>query len=239
MIDLSIHTQPDDETCGPTCLHAVYNHYGLAISLEDVVGSVERSTSGGTITPLLGKHALKHGFKTTIYINNLDVFDPSWFTNGEASRENLIAKLTAQAKYKKEKEPAMQYGLAYQQYLELGGDVCFRTISVKLLKEYFKQKLPILTGLSATYLYGCARERYTNEGVAVYDDICGTPCGHFVVLCGYDDKKKHIIVADPYRSNPLSNDNYYKVNISRLINAIMLGVLTLDGNLLIIQPQGM
>jgi len=239
MINLSIHTQPDDETCGPTCLHAVYNHYGLSINLEKVIDSVDRSASGGTMTPLLGKHALMHGFKTTIYINNLDVFDPSWFKHGRASREELIAKLTAQAKYKHEKKGVMEYSQAYLTYLELGGDVCFRTISVKLLKEYFKQKLPILTGLSATYLYGCAREQYLEDGSAVYDDIRGTPCGHFVVLCGYDDKKKHIIVADPSRANPLSNDNYYKVNINRLINAIMLGVLTLDGNLLIIQPQGM
>lgn len=238
MIDLTIRTQPDDETCGPTCLHAIYNYYGLTLSLEEIVGGVERSLSGGTLAPLLGKHALARGFNTTIYVNNLDVFDPTWFEQGEASNEALIAKLAAQMKHKFE-QGIVQSSIAYQEYLQLGGQVRFRTISVQLLKEYFKQKAPILTGLSATYLYGCARESFTPEGLSVYDDICGTPCGHFVVLCGYDDKKRHVVVADPHRENPLSHDNYYKVSSNRLINAILLGVLTYDANLLIIQPQGM
>jgi hypothetical protein len=238
MIDLTIHTQPDDETCGPTCLHAIYTYYGLHFPLEEVIRDVERSFSGGTLAPLLGKHALLRNFTTTIYINNLDVFDPSWFKFGKASREGLIAKLEAQMKHKWDKG-IVQSSLAYQQYLELGGNVRFRTLSVQLLKTYFKKKIPILTGLSATYLYRSAREHYTKEGVASYDDIRGTPCGHFVILCGYDDKKKDVIVADPHRENPLSHDNYYKVSSNRLINAILLGVLTYDANLLIIQPKRM
>lgn len=238
MIDLAIHTQPDDETCGPTCLHAIYSHYGLILSLEEIVSSVERSFSGGTLSPLLGKHALAHGFNTTIYVNNLDIFDPTWFEQGESSCEGLMAKLDAQMKHKTEQGIA-QSSIAYQQYLRLGGKVRFRTLNVQLLKEYFDLKIPILTGLSATYLYNCARESFTSEGSSIYDDIRGTPCGHFVVLCGYDDKKRHVVVADPHRENPLSRDNYYKVSSNRLINAIMLGVLTYDGNLLIIEPQRM
>ena len=238
MIDLTIRTQPDDETCGPTCLHAIDNYYGLNMSLEDIVGGVERSHSGGTLAPLLGKHALVRGFNTTIYVNNLDVFDPTWFEHGESCSEGLIAKLAAQMKHKHEKG-IVQSSIAYQQYLQLGGKVCFRTVSVQLLREYFKQKVPILTGLSATYLYGCARESFSSEGLSFYDDIRGTPCGHFVVLCGYDDKKRHVVVADPHRENPLSHDNYYKVSSNRLINAILLGVLTYDANLLMIQPQRM
>ena len=27
-LDLDILAQPDDETCGPTCLHAVYRYFG-------------------------------------------------------------------------------------------------------------------------------------------------------------------------------------------------------------------
>jgi len=237
MIDLTIHTQPDDETCGPTCLHAIYAYYGSTVSLDEVILGVERSISGGTLAAMLGKHALMRGFQTTIYINNLDVFDPSWFQDGKADREGLSAKLEAQMKHKWDKG-IVQSSIAYQQYLQLGGDVRFRTLSVDLLKIYFQQNIPILTGLSATYLYRSAREHYTKEGLAFYDDIRGTPCGHFVVLCGYDEKKKHVIVADPHRENPLSHDNYYKVESNRLINAIMLGVLTYDANLLIIQPKG-
>lgn len=238
MIDLTIHTQPDDESCGPTSLHAIYRYYGFDMELEQVVRSVERSHSGGTLAPMLGKHALQHGFNATIYINNLDVFDPAWFGSdyGEGCQKTLTAKLIAQMKHKRNKT-IIQASKACLEYLALGGQIRFRTLSVQLLKEYFLKKIPILTGLSATYLYRSSRERFSKLGESIYDDIRGTPCGHFVVLCGYDDKKRLVIVADPHRQNPISNDNYYKVSSNRLINAILLGVLTFDATLLIIQPK--
>lgn len=238
MIDLTIHTQPDDESCGPTSLHAIYRYYGLDIELEKVVKDVERSLSGGTLAPMLGKHALQNNFSAVIYINNLDVFDPTWlkFDQGEACKETLIAKLSKQIHCKKN-SAITQASQAYIDFLELGGQIRFHTLSVQLLKNYFHKNVPILTGLSATYLYQSARERFTPQGESIYDDIQGTPCGHFVVLCGYDDKKRLVIVADPHRENPISQDNYYKVNLNRLINAILLGVLTYDANLLILQPK--
>ena len=235
MLNIKIHSQPDDESCGPTCLHAIYRYYGLQMSLKDMIKTIERSASGGTLAPLLGKHALQNGFNARIYINNLDVFDPMWFRLGEAKNEELIARLTSQLKYKDDKG-LVQESIAYMQYLQLGGKVCFRPLNPNLFKWYFKQNIPILTGLSATYLYNSPREIFTDEGRSVYDDIAGTPCGHFVILCGYDEHKKYVVIADPHRENPLTHDNYYKVHIARLINAIMLGVLTYDGNLLIIQP---
>lgn len=236
MINLTISTQPDDETCGPTCLHAIYGYYGLHDDLEEIINTIERSISGGTLTPILAKHAVSRGFDTTLYVNNLNIFDPTWFHQGASNNDELISKLKNQIKYKKNKY-MLQSSNAYLDYLKLGGTVRFETINGTLLKNFFKQKIPILTGLSATYLYRSARERFTKNGTSYYDDIQGTPCGHFVVLCGYDEINRHIVVADPHRENPLSHNNYYKVSSYRLINAIMLGVLTSDAHLLIIQPK--
>ena len=113
----------------------------------------------------------------------------------------------------------------------------FQDLTVHLLKSYFSEGIPILTGLSAAFLYHSMRERVTPDNKLVFDDIQGEPCGHFVVLCGYDKEKRRVIVADPHRKNPFTDDNYYKVSIGRLINSIMLGVLTYDGNLLVITPK--
>jgi hypothetical protein len=44
-------------------------------------------------------------------------------------------------------------------------------------------------------------------------------------------------VADPYQDNPYSSDLYYHVPVGRLINAIMLGIVTYDANLLIISKD--
>jgi len=236
MINLTINTQPNDETCGPTCLHAIYRYYGLDISLNETINSVERSLSGGTLGPLLGKDALLRGFKVTIYINNLNIFDPTWFKNSLASPDILLLKLKSQAKFKRAKA-LNQASNAFQDFLKLGGEIRFNTLDVKTFKEYFDRKTPILTGLSATYLYRSSRERYTSQGEAYFDDIRGEPSGHFVVLCGYDEHHKLVVVADPYRMNPFTQDNYYKVSSTRIINAILLGAATFDAILVVIEKK--
>jgi hypothetical protein len=89
----------------------------------------------------------------------------------------------------------------------------------------------VLTGLSATYLYGCAREHADR-----YDDVAGEPTGHFVVLAGYDEAAAEILVADPLHDNPAFRRSQYRVSVHRLLGAILLGIVTYDANLLIIEP---
>ncbi|OGV27725.1 MAG: peptidase-C39 like family protein [Legionellales bacterium RIFCSPHIGHO2_12_FULL_37_14] len=238
MLAVEINAQPDDETCGPTCLHAIYKHYNFNITHEQVIKEVERSLSGGTLAALLGKHALRNNFSVSLYANNIRLLDPSWFWHADDAKTNqyLIEKLRAQRPYQ-EDPGIIQDSKAIESFLELGGKLKFRTINPSLLKKYFNKGVPIITGLSSTYLYRCPRERFTEEGKSIYDDLRGMPCGHFVILSGYDENNRLVLVADPHRKNPISHNNYYKVSVNRLINAIMLGVFTHDANLLIIQPK--
>ncbi len=237
MLNISIQTQPDDDTCGPTSLHAVYEYFGEKVSLEQIINEVERVSNGGTVAALLGKHALQHNYNATIYIYNLDLFDPSWFVPNPLDHAALIFKLEEQLQFKKTKR-LLEATHAYVDFLNMGGEIVFRDLNAQLFKQYFDRDIPILAGLSATYLYQSMRERSSRvKGQMIYDDLRGEPCGHFVVLNGYDETHRHIIVADPHRENPLSNDNYYKVRSGRLITAIILGVLTYDANLLIIEPK--
>ncbi len=226
-----ILSQPDDETCGPTSLHAVYNYYHDEVNLQQVIDEVDFLEEGGTLANLLGIHALSRGYVAKIYSYNLNVFDPSW---SMLSHYDLIEKLTAQLKYKKGKK-FEKAAHSYIEFLKKGGEISFEDLTVDLIKKYLNRKRPILTGLSATYLYDCKRE-YTNEDDrSVYDDLKGYPMGHFVVLTAIDDDNM-VEVSDPYRENPLSGDHTYKVDVHRLINAIMLGILTYDANLLILEP---
>lgn len=231
MITININTQPDDVTCGPTSLHAVYNYYGDTVPLSQVIAEVEQITTGGTLEALLGKHALKRGYRAVLYVYNLLVFDPTWFHGRK--KVNLAEKLRAQLEYKKDPR-FVESVQAYLDFLELGGEILFKDITPNLLKHYFRNDMPILTGLSSTYLYQSAREFVNDNGDVTYDDIRGVPAGHFVVLCGYDEKHHRVIVADPHPG--FVSSNYYHVTIGRLINAIILGVLTYDANLLIIEP---
>lgn len=232
MIPIKIHTQPDDSTCGPTSLHAVYRYFRDPISLSEVIKEVPYLDEGGTLEVLLACHALRRGYRARIYTYNLHTIDPTWFALGN---EEIIRKLEQQMLVKKGSK-LHRASLAYIDFLQLGGELRCRDLTKVMLREYFEQGIPLLTGLSATYLYQSAREKVDELDKSMYDDVRGFPVGHFVVLCGFADDLKCVVVADPYRENPYSKNNYYEVKISHLINSIMLGMATFDANLLVIQP---
>jgi hypothetical protein len=226
-LQLDISRQPNDSTCGPTSLHAVYNYFDEEISLEEVIKSIEYLETGGTLAVMLGIDALKRGYQAEIVTFNLKIFDPSWFQNDNI---HLIGKLKDQLKHKKSPK-FKQASLAYIQFLELGGKIIYKTLNKDLLQSYLIQDIPILTGLSATYLYNEKREH--GEEPVYYDDIKGQPSGHFVVLSGINYENSSVQVADPLHGNPFESQ-LYSVNIDHLICAILLGVITYDANLLII-----
>ncbi len=222
--------QPDLFTCGPTCLHAVYQFYGEELPLEQVIAETGKKRDGGTLAVLLGCHALKRGYSATIYTYNLTVFDPTWFG---ANRPDLIEKLRAQMAAKQEEKLQMA-SRSYVEFLSQGGKIRMKDLTASLIRRYLKRSIPLLTGLSATYLYRCAREY---GDIPVTDDVLGLAVGHFVVLCGYDQTQRKAVVADPYLPNPLGPGHHYEVDLDRLVCAILLGVLTYDANFLVIRPK--
>ncbi len=264
-LHFDIQAQPDDTTCGPTCLQAVYNYFDDEVPLPQVISEVPALSAGGTLAVLLGEHALRRGYDATIYTYNLEVFDPSWFhldagsvavpssksrtsieeklvgsqeakssvKGADLHRQFLIERLREQSKHK----PWMKLQVAsaaYMQFLTLGGTIHMQELNSQLIRRFLKKSIPILTGLSSTYLYFTRREIPEN---CKPDDVRGCPCGHFVILCGYNQETRTVSVADPYLHNPLGEKHHYEVPLDRLIAAILLGVLTYDANLLLIEPQ--
>lgn len=229
---IDILTQPDDSTCGPTSLHAVYRYWNLDLPLETLLSEVKSLEEGGTLGVYLGLDALTRGFSVQIHSYNLKMFDPSW---SALQPEGLIDKLRNQLQFKKGKK----FGLAteaYVHFLEQGGRIKFDELDADLLKLYFDRKLPILAGVNATYLYNTRREISKSRTESIYDDLRGEPTGHFVVLSGFDSAK-NVQVADPFPGNPITKSNYYHVGVNRLINAVHLSIVTYDANLLIISRK--
>lgn len=226
-LELEVLAQPDNETCGPTSLHSVYRYWGDEISLPQVISDVSALPEGGTLAVLLADDALRRGYDCRIYTYNLHVFDPTWFEQGV----DIAEKLRAQMEVKDDPKLGVA-SRCYLDYLELGGTLHFEKLSARLIQGILKRGQPILTGLSATYLYGCARENSTD-----YDDIAGDPTGHFVVLSGYDRTTRQVMIADPLLDNPLFGSHYYSVGTEHLIGAILLGIVTYDANLLIVTPK--
>ena len=227
-IALDIESQPDDTTCGPTCLQAVYRYFNDHLPLEQVIHDIVPLDQGGTLAVSLAAHALRRGYDATIYTYNLQLFDPTWFRDGRAV--DIVRRLQAQRELKSDPKLAVATD-AYLEFFELGGKLRFEDLEPKLLERLFDAETPVLTGLSGTYLYACAR-----EGPLDYDDLGGEPAGHFVILCGYDREADTIRIADPLHDNPRYGAPYYDVDVRRLIRAILLGVLTYDANLLVLTP---
>lgn len=228
-LNVEIQTQLDDVTCGPTCLDAIYRYYGDDVSLEQVVREVPQLETGGTLAVLLGTHALDRGYRATIYTYNLRMFDPTWFMRpGVDLREKLRDQLRSK------RTPRLEFATdGYIRFLDRGGTVKFEELNSGLLRRYLNRGIPILTGLSATYLYRCPRELVTTDP----DDVRGEPQGHFVVVCGYDRLRRQVMVADPYPDHSLGDSNKYFVSFDRLIGAILLGIMTYDANLLVIESD--
>src|SRR5262245_42745505 len=220
-LGFTVEQQPDDVTCGPACLHGIYRHYGDTIPLDAVIAELGMLHSGaGTFDVFLANHALRRGYRVTLFTYNLQLFDPTWF---DLPPEEIRARLAAQAQFKKGWRRLQTTSRGYDEFLSLGGRLKLRDLEPSLLRKFLKRGVPVITGLSATYLYRSMRDLPdTNED----DDIRGEPVGHFVVLTGYQRETGEVLIADPLQSNPLTGSRYYAVDTHRLIGAILLGTVT-------------
>ena len=231
-MNVKILPQPDDVTCGPTSLHAIYHHYGYQISLHRLISEIEMLEGGGTLGVFLGLDALKRGFDATIHSVNLEIFDPTWVN---LSMEALADKLRQEyaAKHRAKLRVAIK---AYLRFIELGGIVSLKDFKPGLFDRYFKKYVPLIAGVSTTFLYQSKREYTNSDNMSVFDDIHGDPMGHFVVVYGENEEKKFLI-ADPDCTNPIAHDHYYAVERNRLVHSILLGILTYDSLILAVQPK--
>lgn len=228
-VRLQISRQPDDTTCGPTCLHAIYRYYGDSVSLARVVREVETLPKGGTLAVFLANHALRRGYRAHMYTYNLQAWDPTWFRG----KVVLADKLKAQLAHKGgERMEAATRG--YLEFLRLGGQVAMTELTRGLIRRHLQDGRPLLCGLSATYLYQEPREVGAENRP---DDVRGRPSGHFVIACGYDRRERRVLVADPLHPNPPYDSHQYWVRIDRLVGAILLGILTYDANVLLLEPM--
>jgi hypothetical protein len=229
-LDVTMRRQPNETTCGPTCLHAIYDYYEDSIALEQVIAETPMIDSGGTYAAFLGCHALKRGYVATMYTWDLMVFDPSWFT---PDAPPLVERLAQQAELKTDPRVRLA-SRACGEFAELGGSIRFRDLTAPFLRGILRRSVPMLAGLSSTYLYRVRREFGPNDKP---DDLRGEPAGHFVVLSGYHRQDRLVRVSDPYLANPVSSEVHYWVNINRLISSVLLGNLTFDANILLITPR--
>ncbi len=231
-LPIHVEPQPTDSSCGPTCLQAVYRHFGLELPLDHLIAAIPSVAGGGTLAVMLGIDALRRGFRALLQTCNLRVLDPTWFPSRPAA---LAARIDASLTVRRHRKERQELH-ALREFIDRGGEVRMEPLTREVLRNHLARDrpVPVLTGLSATFLY---RDQRVDPLTNRYDDLGGQPEGHFVVLSGYDRITKLVTVHDPWIKSPFADPHRYHVHIDRLINAILLGVLTFDANLLVIRPR--
>lgn len=230
LLPVEMLPQPDKTAYGPTCLHAIYRYWGREDPLSQVIARSGKLARGGTVAVFLACDALRQGYQATIYTFNLLVFDPTWFVGDVDIAERLLRQRTE----KPNDIRVQEVTAGYLEFLRLGGQLRMTTLSRYLLRGFLRRRMPIITGLSSTYLYRAMREYGPQD---LPDDIRGTPGGHFVVFAGYDRPARTVLVTDPYGPHPYGPERAYWLNIDRAVGAILLGIVTHDANLLVIRPR--
>ena len=200
------------------------------VKSPDVIARMHRLEEGGTFAVFLGCDALRRGYRAALYTYNVTVFDPTWFTQPGV---DLAERLARQLEVKDHPRLRMVTD-GYLEFLALGGRLRFADLSPALVRGLLRFKLPIITGLSSTYLYRARREYGPAD---TPDDVRGVPVGHFVVIAGYDAVRRRVLVVDPYQPNPYGKSHEYWISIDRVVAAILLGIVTHDANLLVVYPR--
>jgi hypothetical protein len=207
----------------------VYRFWGKEEPLQRVIERSRQLEHGGTFAVFLACDAVRKGFNATIYTYNLNVFDPTWFSGKVDIAERLRRQREVKSDYRLQQSTA-----GYLEFIELGGQLRFADLSTDMIHGLLRKGVPVITGLSSTYLYSSAREYGPDD---TPDDIRGHPAGHFVVLAGYDPNERTMLVVDPYQSTPYGPSRYYWLPAERVLGAILLGIVTHDANILVISPR--
>jgi len=237
-IDLSVPLiKQFGPNCGPFSLTQVFWYFNKNISPKKIVREIKRLASGGTCDSFLGLYAIKEGFKSEIIPYNINIFDPTW---KDISSLDLIDKLEKRMKFEINKNLRERIS-GYINFLKRGGKIIFKPLSILTVLSYLKKGIPLISSLSLTALYEESRMViYKRKNIIkwYHDDVKGESVGHFVVISGYDHKKKLFKIKDSWHEIPynFSKTGDYVVNIEHFFYSMMMGCLTGGGSFTIVYP---
>jgi hypothetical protein len=211
-------------SCIPACSQSVFGYYGESIVQKEIMEVSENPKLGIALVEA-GIFSLKRNYKPLIITNNINIFDPTWF---KLDSSKLKLNLNERAKFVDDLNQFMID--KYIQFLNLGGEINFETISPALFKKYLSMKVPIIMELASTFLYKLAKSSHPGG----FDDaIRGQIEGHGVVMAGFN-KKDEFLIIDPNLKKSPSKTGVYWVDSKEL----MMSFALLEGkSLLLLQKS--
>lgn len=212
-------------SCILSCVQQVMDYHGHFKPLEEILEESVHDKGGSAFDSESGRYALRQGFDVTINTYNCENFDPSWF---KLRKRSLMRKIRKMMEYKKRKEGAeseeAEFYRGFLNFLKEGGEIRFRPLTKKLIKNCIDRGNPLIAGVYFELLCGEPRSfrRFADN------DIYGEPTLHALVISGYDetimvqsdDKIKvqtKVHITDPDDENPFSESGKYWYNADLFI----------------------
>lgn len=230
MSELNILPQPDAESCGPACLHAVFRYFHQYTTLEEVIQGVGPKATGPVPMVHLAQDAIDRGFSATLHTCHFNIFDPGW---KGLSKKGLLNKLRGMMENLSDKK-LMNALYAYIHFLHSGGSLLFDPIDQNLFNKYLCCGFPVLCRINAARHY----DHQQDGPLDIHPHMAGRDttgqASKFVVL--YSMHGDVVDVADPYPQNPLGDGHHYPVDAFHLLSSIEADKGTYDASLLVLSP---
>jgi|GEM_PF-1924825 len=229
--------QQKTSECMQTSATQLLSFFDPTVKLEDVIKAVplyiENGEKIGTSPGHLAAYFAQQGYKTTVYVFDVELFDRSW---NDLSAPDVINKLKKRAEY----IPTNSWLTAYKNilidgwelFVKSGGGFIFPILSVGLLQKLLT-KAPYLLMVNSTYLNHQAKSSYDKSSdKMIPDSLKGHSTTHAVICAGYRDDKFLIVDPDP----PKGTNHHRWIEQDHLIASIM-SAQTESDNLLIAIEQ--
>lgn len=207
-----VYQEIDSDNCGPSCLSMVYKLKGQDISLEEISNDLKLGSKGEcTYPPQLAGHLVNHGLKTNLLVSNSQFISPAW---NKLGRQDLMDNLKNWLVFQPKHDWHL-YGLHTLFYLEDGGHVELRSISVDYLKRTLEKGSILILCIDEVWIWGHRLKEHEGS----IDDLRSKSWGHFVVVKEYTGDK--FSVLDPYPTNLPGKEGVYEVNGDDLVSAVL------------------
>jgi hypothetical protein len=148
MLKIPVFRQPKGSMlCGPYCAMMLYHYYGKRLSIKEVMKGV-RPCKDGVWASNIGIGFIKNGFDAKLVQLRNNLFPPKYRKMGN----NAILKDMKREIRKKDKHtPEIKWNI---KFIEAGGKVEHRVLTLEDIKKALKQKNPPMMAIDRKVLYG-------------------------------------------------------------------------------------
>lgn len=200
--------------CGPISVYTIHQFFGTTITTAEILKDLGVSTKTSTFPSQLAQHLRSFPYDVQLLTSCSYLVSPHWI--GKSSL--FIAEELQQWLVHHKRSPWRKGAQFLRDYLASGGMIKIINLTTHILDEYLEGGYLILACLEESWLWG----RRKIVGKAFFDDVKGSPRGHFVVL--FDGNDHEYAISDPFPTGlPGRSGNYFVSKDTVMISILLWG----------------